>query len=162
MSREIDIPGGKAVLRERLSVRQSRLVERAKAAAIAVAQRLPEDLLQQAQEDAGVSRELLGVEIIKRGFNVTQEDLDVVWGLQDATILAYLESWTLGPLPTEDTLLDTTEDVYVALAEATKDLYVRPSFEPHPDHDRPTGPSNGSSIALEGATDPEPQLTRMS
>lgn len=116
MSRTVDIPGGQATLRETkdLRVKHRRLLEVAAMAAAPVYGRLPADLPTDPDE-------LAKVNILELGVDLTPGEITRLMELQDATIVALLESWTLAdPLPTMDTLGDMDPEVYDALAEATK------------------------------------------
>lgn len=146
MSKVIEIPGGQATLRDvkELPVRLSRAISRAEMHAAAIANRMPKDLVDRAREDANVDREELGMEILRRGYDVSQGDLDAVWDLQDAKILGLLESWTLvEPVPTtKEALQELPENLYTALADGVEEQGRLDNFEPTPDQSRPTGPSS--------------------
>ena len=140
MGTEVAIPGGTAVVRapSELRVRHRRVVESAALAAAALIQRL----------EPGTD-ELPG--------DLSAEEAGKLLTLQDATIVASLESWTLpDPLPTLETVGDLPVGVYDALAEATRrtgaelalrgtDFSARPIKEESPTE--PSGSSNGSLVA---------------
>lgn len=109
----VDIPGGKATLREKADMRKrhQRIVE---AAAIAAAPAL-------AQIERIGGGEAIGKRVSE--LQLSASEATTVFDLQDATIIAVLDSWTLPePLPTLDTLGDLTTELYDALAVATSEL----------------------------------------
>lgn len=108
----VKIPGGTATLREKADMRKrhQRIVE---AAAIVAA-----PALAQIERIGG---EALGKRVSE--LRLSAHEATSVFDLQDATIVAVLDSWTLPePLPTLDTLGDLTPKLYDALAEATSKL----------------------------------------
>ena len=108
----VDIPGGKATLREEaeVKVRHKRIVEAAAVAAATALSKLPGD------------RESL--EAVKLDeLQLTAAEATVLFELQDATIVAALADWTLpDPIPTLDTIGDLDSELYERLAEQTRDL----------------------------------------
>lgn len=141
--RTVDIPGGTAELREGadLKVRHRRLIEAAAIAAGAALPKLPTNL-----------EELESLDIATLDLSI--EETNSLFALQDATIVAAVASWTLpGPLPTLETAGDLDTAVYDALAEATREMGAATAtgvdFDP-PDpsspgfEDSPTVPSDGS------------------
>lgn len=152
MGTTVEIPGGTAVIRtaSELRVRHRRVVETAALAAADIVGRL-------APEDGAMPTDL------------SPEDAGKLLVLQDATIVACLESWTLPePLPTLATVGDLSVEVYDALAKATResgaeaalrgiDFSPRPIGEESPTE--PSGSSNGSLVATaesQPASQPEP------
>lgn len=124
--RTIEIPGGHATLRENHELRgRDRRLIRSRATAFYLRLLGAENL---ATEDDVKQQERVAAAIR----NLTGEDAEVMQQMQDATIIAHLVGWTLpDPAPTMDTIADLPDDVYAALAEATKDssaaaLDIRP------------------------------------
>lgn len=70
------------------------------------------------------------------------EDLDAFKAMSDATILAYLRSWSFEEKPTVEALQDLSLKDYEALEAATKAIEARPDFTPSPDPASPTNPSS--------------------
>lgn len=152
----VPIPGGTADLREQneIKVRHRRLVESASAGAAVALAKLPSD---QAELEAATLADL----------DLTEVEADNLFRLQDATIVAALDSWTLpDPIPTLATVGDLTPEVFDALAEATRDLGTviasKEDFEPtNPNSpefkETPTPPSSDSAEPLRA--DPEPAST---
>ena len=142
MSKLITIPGGMARIREpqELKLRQRRMVEHAAIAAAHVIGKLPDG----ADETTKIS-DIPALSLA---------DAEAITNLQDATIIAVLESWTLPePLPTMETLGDLDVATYDALAAAAKDLNgARVDFAPSPDPASPTSPSSSSAGGLRDET----------
>lgn len=144
--RTVDIPGGTAVLRDRseLTVRQKRAIEKA---LIHIAPALPKMMEIKQRADAAMSgedgQERAGVQEQDAQSQpaLSDEEIDNSYALQNATIIAYLHSWSLpDPIPAD--IEDMPADVYEALAGHCAGLQEEPSgFEPSPEPDeRPTGP----------------------
>ncbi len=142
--RTVDIPGGTAELREKLDmkVRHRRLVESAALAAASAVAKLPGD-----------REELEALDMSK--LDLTKDEADGLFALQDATIIATLASWTLpDALPTVGTVQDLDQELYDALAAATSDIGTSIAtgidFDPSSPADpgfegTPTVPSDGSA-----------------
>lgn len=152
-----DIPGGTATFRDKLSTeRQRRPVKRAALAAAAAIAKLPPS---RPDDDDTPIGELIG------RLPLDRDEADSLFRLYDATIVAFLESWTLDrPLPDEDGLLDLDSDLYDALVAAAARLPGDAAtdtvdFSPQPKVDNSTPTDNsGSSDGLSTA-DPELQST---
>lgn len=152
----VPIPGGSADLREHteIKVRHRRLVESASVGAATALAKLPSD---QAELEAATLADL----------DLTEAEADNLFRLQDATIVAALDSWTLpDPIPTLATVGDLDPEVYDALAEATRELGTAiagaEDFEPSNPADpnftaTPTPPSSDSEARLR--EDPAPAST---
>lgn len=115
MSTSIDIPGGRAILRDQneLKQRHRRDIELAALAAQGVFTKLTAAGFDPAAPDAAAFSKV----------TLSRSEWAATLELQDATILAFLQEWTLPvPLPTWDTLGDLDTDVYDALKEATAKL----------------------------------------
>ena len=132
--RTVEIPGGTAVLRERedVRVRNRRLVENATVAAMPALEKVNPEGEQQ---------------------NLSTEEADSLFALQDATIVALLVSWTLQEqIPTLSTVGDMDPEIYDALAQATREtgaeVVSAESFDPTPDDGSPTQPSGDSESGL--------------
>jgi hypothetical protein len=136
----VEIPGGKATLRELddMTVGQRRAVQRAMFAAGPVIKKLPknwEKLTEEQQKEVVIE------------LSLTPGESDTLDALQDSAILASLDGWTLPePAPkSPDELSSMKGNIYDALSEATKTIGVdiaKSSFEPNPDQKSPTGPSS--------------------
>jgi len=149
----VPVPGGSADLREQneIKVRHRRLVESASVGAATALAKLPSD---QAELEAATLAEL----------DLTEAEADNLFRLQDATIVAALDSWTLpGPTPTLATVGDLDPEVYDALAEATRELGTaiagaedfEPSNPASPEFQAsPTPRSAGSEEHSKGAQEP--------
>lgn len=134
----VEIPGGTATFRDKLTTeRQRRPIKRAAFAGSSAIAKLPD--LEDGDEKK-LTEQLASMPL-------TEDEADSFMGLMDATILAFLESWTLdSPLPTSrDDLLDLDADVYDALVETARSLQSpeatqETNFEPGPagDGDTPT------------------------
>ena len=159
--RTITIPGGTALLREReeIKVRHRRLIEAASVAAASAVSKLPQD-----------NTNLDMVQIAS--LDLTAAEANSLFALQDATIIATLESWTLpDPIPTLDTIGDLDPGLYDAVAEATREegqqIAAKVDFEPAdptaPGFDAtPTEPSAASDSGLRADTEPAPAGTQSS
>ena len=139
--RTIEIPGGWANLRETSEMKQKhrRLIEIAAMAAAHVMDKMPDDIDVETTKMTDIPA-------------LTKADAAAITDLQDATIIALLDSWTLPqPLPTLDTIGDLDIGVYDALAAEASKVNVaatRVSFEPNPDQASPTSPSSASDGLL--------------
>jgi len=97
---QIDIPGGTATLRDTLTIRERRAIQRIALDAMGLANQLTSDSVALQPKDA----ELL----------MTTQDK-----MADATLVAYLQAWSLDkPLPTLDTIDEMDGDVYDAITAA--------------------------------------------
>ena len=151
MSKSFDIPGGTAVFREQLTTeRQRRPLKVAMMGIpdiIDIAKDLPEGMEDKTLEEIGEAMKEAGVEVDMTGGRAVAF-LDV----QDAVILAYLESWTLDrPLPkTMDEVLDLDSDLYDALTKSASEVYGTAkspdvNTEVQPGLENPTDESSSSS-----------------
>lgn len=112
----VEIPGGTASLRERheLRMRQRRLIEAAGIVALPALRKLPEEV-KEGKKDAAT--------IAAAQVELTREEIQSLFDLQNATIVATLASWTLDlEVPTIDTVEDLNPELYEALSNATKKL----------------------------------------
>lgn len=112
--RTVEIPGGTATFREKLTTeRQRRPIKRAAFAASSAIAKLPTE-----RPEDGSIQELLAT------LPLSASEADSLLSLYDATILAFLESWTLPrPLPqSDDDLLDLESELYDALQDAASKL----------------------------------------
>lgn len=146
MSITVDIPGGQATLRsqDELKQRQRRDIE---AAALAASSALVK------VEAAGIDQENPSPAALAQA-GLTRSEWGAMLELQDASILAFLKSWTRPePLPSWDTLGDLDTAVYDALKTATAEAggaaaAAALNVEPSPDETGPTAPSGASGTAL--------------
>lgn len=135
MSSTVDIPGGKATLRENREVKQ-RDRRRLEAAAV-----LASPAIAKIQAVRGDDEDPRTLDMAQVG--LTRDEFDALYELQDATILAYLKDWTLSqPLPKNaDDLGDLEGELYDALREVTKqggaDTLAPVDFSPNPDPESP-------------------------
>lgn len=112
MSQSIPIPGGYAVFRENLKVRQRRLIETAGIQAVRALGKLPNEVTKGEIDPTTVALDAL---------DLSDSEADSIFFIQDAAILAYLESWTLDrPLPTKETIGDLEVELYDALVEGAR------------------------------------------
>ena len=121
---QIDIPGGKATLRDTITIRERREIQRIALDAMGLANQLSGDSVALQPKDA----ELL----------MTTQDK-----MADATLIAYLKEWTLkSPLPTLDTIVEMDGDVYDAITAAIeKNSLTGVDTSPAKD---PLSPTSGS------------------
>lgn len=155
----IPIPGGTATLRDKLvSERHYRILEAAYIAAAPalkkVAERASEEPTEQTDFEEDSSE--LGANSIE---GMDHKETMMLLDLQDAAIVAFLESWTLPqPLPTLETVGDLERGLFKALAAAAQPLVgpsiaaMRVDFSPRPGKIDPatgeenfTGASSGSN-----------------
>jgi len=151
---EVEIPGGTARLRSKLvSERQFRIVETAFMAANSAIKKVREAVPESEREDPNA----LGAAFEK--VSLSRQEAAAILDLQDAAIVAFLESWTLPrPLPTMDTVGDLERDLYRALAEATRGLGASAAlghvdFSPQKPGENPTGSSESSGTPSEAGAD---------
>jgi hypothetical protein len=120
----VTIKGGTANLREghEIKIRHRRLVESAAVAASSALAKLPPDV--GSLDDPMALSEL----------DLSEAEATSLFRLQDATIVATLESWTLSdPIPDMDTIGDMDPDAYEKLAEETRSVgasVVSTNFDP--------------------------------
>jgi hypothetical protein len=141
MSITVDIPGGTAVLREKLKVRERRVIEAAGLGASGAIAKMPTSVLDGSVDPTTVRMDAVAF---------TADEAGSVLAVQDAAIVAYLESWTLpDPLPTMETIGDMETDVYDALAIAIRDIEKTSppatNFAVTTDQDSPTSDSRSSN-----------------
>ena len=142
----VEIPGGNAQLREKheIKVRHRRLVESASVGAAVALAKLPSD---EAELEAATLADL----------DLTTDEADGLFKLQDATIVAALDSWTLpDPIPTLATVGDLDPDVYDALAEATRELGTAIATEENFDPPAPNSEEFASSPTDRSGDSEEP------
>lgn len=145
----IDIPGGTATLRDTISVGKRREIRRLSLGALGVMSKV-----QNLSEDSSLA-DLAQLEMQPDDAKVM---FDVQDATQDATILAFLESWTLDqPLPTADTIGELDAELYDALAEGVNKIGVLGGVDTsvNPAKDSPT---DGSPSSDSDSKD-EPTLT---
>jgi len=130
MGVEVDIPGGKAVLRDRseLRARDRNMVRAALLSAAKVFAKIPTETL----EKAAKTNSLLALSEV----DMTEDEAARLDRANEAVVLARLVSWTLPmPLPTRDTIRDLPPDLYDALINVagTADFVLAPvDFSPGP------------------------------
>lgn len=127
MSTTVEIPGGTAKIRElsEMTVRQRRMVQASYMATSYIYAQLPPSVVENATVLKGKegldAREKLALMI--RGLRVTRTEAEDILSLQDASIVAFLESWDLDMvLPTMDNVQDLPPKLYDALAIITAPL----------------------------------------
>lgn len=149
----VNIPGGSATLRDKEDTKQrhKRLVQSAAIAAAPLLSKLPEDV---AERESMTEAEVMALA-------ANRQEVESLFELQDATIVALLMSWTLpDPLPDMDTIGDLDPEVYEALSKAVSSLGSQlqaESFDPvAPDSKEfeasPTDPSSDSDNGSRGVT----------
>lgn len=153
MSRSIEIPGGHATIRSPEDVKQKarRRLEMASILASPVYKQI-NDARKKIEQEKGEKVEPGDVNLIDLG--LTREDFDAMYEVQTATVLAYLESWTLErDLPkTADELDELPAGLYDALREGTTvdgaDAVAPVDFSPDPREGTPTVGDSVSSKPL--------------
>ena len=121
----IEIPGGKATLRDTLTIRERREIQRIALDAMGLANQLTGTSVALQPKDA----ELL----------MTTQDK-----MADATLIAYLKEWTLkSPLPTLETITEMDGDVYDAITAAIEKNSALAGVDTSPAKD-PASPTSGS------------------
>ena len=121
----IEIPGGKATLRDTLTIRERREIQRIALDAMGLANQLSGTSVALQPKDA----ELL----------MTTQDK-----MADATLIAYLKEWTLkSPLPTLETITEMDGDVYDAITAAIEKNSALAGVDTSPAKD-PASPTSGS------------------
>lgn len=157
--REVEIPGGTAMLRERadMKMRHRRIMEVAAVMAQPAVSKARTALKTDARGALVLDKNDRPVvdKAKADAIRYTTDEANAMLEAQDATIFAMLESWSLPePMPQHlEDIGDMDPAVYDALALASKDdgadvLVGETSFKESPDRDRPTGSSassNGSS-----------------
>lgn len=132
--REVEIPGGKAQVREAadLTPRQKKRLRDAAIAAGPAIQRLQAE----------------GPEGVQQNSSLSAADLRRLRELQETTVCVQVASWTReDPLPTETTIGDLETDLYDALIAAVGAVPTRDEsldFSVSPDPKAPTDEVNGS------------------
>lgn len=165
--REVPIPGGTAFLKDKdeLRGRDSKLIK----AAVLSAQGALRQLGDEATIKKGETKEQAGKRLEKyleeHPLNLSEEDAFKMMTLKEATVVAYLDHWTLDiPVPrTTKELGDLPGPIYDALDEAVGgDLLDATSnvvdTDVNPDKSSPTGPSSSSDGDLR-AEESDPTLT---
>ena len=157
--RTVEIPGGTAVLRERedVKVRHRRLIESATVPAMPALVKVSPDPCVKCK---GSGKAAKGRDCPVCGGSgtvakadpeqLTAQEANDLFALQDATIVALLVSWTLpDDIPTLGTVGDMDPVIYDALAEATRtvgaSVAAADSFDETPDDGSPTVPSADSA-----------------
>lgn len=158
MSRIIEIPGGSATIREPKDVKQRarRRLELASILASPIFTRINE-ARKDRERELGHEVKPEDVSLIELG--LSRDDFDAMYEVQTATILAYLESWTLDrelPRSAED-LDDLPSELYDALRTGTArdgaDAVAPVDFSPNPDPTLPTGDPSGSDKPLRASAE---------
>lgn len=157
----VEIPGGEATLRDKIvSERHHRQLERAGMKVSAVLRKIQaltgEDLEENSSDMEGNAAKAIAA--LNDAPPLNDDELDLLYELQDTIIIIFLQSWTLpDPLPTLETIQDLDRETYMALSEATKTLGAEavsstPDFSPTPVKKTPLGELNptGSSSTSNG------------
>ena len=135
----IDIPGGTATLKDTLTIRERRAIQHIALGAMSLANQLTGDSVALNPTDAGLLMD-------------TQDQMT------DATLIAYLVSWTLDkPLPTLDTIDEMDGDVYDAITDAIEKKGGVAGVDTSPSKDKQS-PMQGSPFS-DGTSKDEPTLT---
>lgn len=157
MSTTVQIPGGFAVLRDKLvRERDYRLLE---TAVIAAGPAMAKTAGTEGLTPEEAAKAVLGTPI-------TRQDAAAMLEVRDAAIVAFLESWSLTlPLPTMDTLGDLDREVVVALGEHMKARLEQhfasmgTGFSAQPPGESPTGGSASSGTPSKDGQEPSPTPT---
>jgi hypothetical protein len=153
MSRIIEIPGGSATIRSPEDVKQKarRRLEMASILASPVYKQI-NDARKKLEREKGGKVDPGDVNLMELG--LTREDFDAMYEVQTATVLAYLESWTLErDLPkTAEELDELPAGLYDALREGTTvdgaNAVAPVDFSPDPAPESPTVGDSASSKSL--------------
>lgn len=163
--KEIEIPGGKAIIRDKLvSERQYRILKAAYMGAMGVLRKI-QDARQELDETGLTPEEIEAqAEAQVESLHLSASENMTLMELQDAAIVAFLHAWTLNrQLPNLDTVGDLDLDLYKALADATSPL-ANEALSALPDYsetpqmkdknglDFPTGSSKSSDGRLKEQT----------
>jgi hypothetical protein len=138
----VAIPGGEATLRDTLTIKERRTLRAIATSAMELAQK------------AGANEALNTADA---DFMLATQDR-----LADATLLAFLVSWTLDkPLPTADTIGEMDGNVYDAISKAIEDHGGAFGIDTSPTVDKssPTNGSLGSGTSSKGEPTPTLQST---
>ena len=123
MSTQVEIPGGTAMIRDLsdMSVRQRRMVQASFMTTGHIYTRIPQEALEAASKPGQKSVDAQKkISWMLASLPLTQSEAESLLSLQDASIVAFLESWTLEQkLPTLDNVQDLKPELYDALAVAT-------------------------------------------
>lgn len=154
MPRTVDIPGGHATLRtlDEITERNRRPITATSFAASDVLQRVPPDL-QKSLQAATTPEQMAEIAREHKLPSFSADDFMLVQAMQDASILAFLRSWTLPrPIPASlSEVQDLPPDVYDALSLATQNdatALAQQNFGVNPDQSSPTSPSSDSNGSL--------------
>jgi hypothetical protein len=113
----LELPNGQSAIirsREEITERQSRAVSRAYMRAASAAVKLAEFGFDDKKPETWV---VAG--------NLSEEDQEGLTAYQVALIVAMVSSWTLGDLPTDDSVLDLPKATFDLLAEACSEEFNR-------------------------------------
>lgn len=122
---EIEIPGGSATLKDKLTVRERRQIEEVMFRGLQGAEQAPDGTVRVGSGTATA---------------------ETVWSLEDTKFLVYLQSWTLDkPVPTTpEELLDLDADVLDAVVKAVDAMTSAVDTSPSKDKSSPTTGSPSS------------------
>jgi hypothetical protein len=150
--RTIEIPGGIAKIKDQkdLRGRDTKLIKAYALAAQSVLMKIPDEAQPQTGESKEDAGKRLEVYLKEHPLQMTGQEGMLMLDMKEATMVAYLASWTLDiPLPTMDTIGDLPDEVYQALddavgGDAIKVAAASVDFDVNPDKSSPTGPSKSS------------------
>jgi hypothetical protein len=164
MSRQVEIPGGFATLREAADFRgkDRNVVKAAAMAATPTILKMPEVVREGPLEGETPEETAERLAPFMEGVPLDMDDTQALIQLRQATMVATLESWTLDlPLPTTMKAMgELPGDLYDALDAAnggiTTAVANATNFDESPDKDSPTG---GSSSSEEPLMESQPSLS---
>lgn len=148
----IDIPGGVAKIKDPADLRgrDTKLIKAYALAAQSVLAKIPEEARPQPDESKEEAGKRMQKYLEDHPLQLTGEEGMKMLDLKEATMVAYLASWTLDiPLPTMETIGDLPDAIYQALddavgGDAIKIATSSVDFDVNPDKNSPTGPSKSS------------------
>lgn len=157
MSRIIEIPGGSATLRAPEDVKQKarRRLEMASVKASPIFRKINETR-ERLEQESGKKVDPATITIAE--LDLSEAEYDALYEVQTATILAYLESWTLERLLPKDAddLGELPSGLFDALRTATAgdgaDAVAPVDFSPNPDPESPTVDGSVSGRPLRAET----------
>jgi hypothetical protein len=154
--RQVEVPGGTALFRERseLRGRDRNLIEAASMSAVSAISKLPEDA---PTREEGETDEAFAGRLAKtmEGVTLTFQESLALMDLREAAVIATLSDWSLDlPLPNIQTLGDLPVDLYEGLLAAVGGealaMAIPTTFDATPDRDSPIGDSRSSDGPLKG------------
>lgn len=145
---EVQIPGGVAILREKVTIGGRQALDRTLPAALPGIRKV----IARRSEGEHIDENTAASEV-----GLTEAEFEGLQRFQNAAVVAFLKNWSIDEtVPrTVDEVLELDPDIYTPIAKATSPLAMaaikRPATNPDsgmkdglPDPDSPTGPSTAS------------------